>query len=226
MGGQHGCPVAAHFAVRWPSIVGQPFYVHLAPRSASTPDHLADHVRPPSPSIVAPRLGPPPSTMAGPVRPTLAVRGCHFLDHVHLHCAVRWPSKLRQPIGTPQAFWPSTSCVVGDQFRPRFGSPFGDHFAAWPSTLQPSLGDHMAHHPCIVPRLPFLLTQAGTKTECIGAPPARARPRCSHDLHPCIMRLGWRRVFTPASWTHVYVATQKKPPPQRGEGCCSDCPKP
>lgn len=118
------------------------------------------HVRPPSPSIVAPRLGPPPSTITVPVRPTLAVRGFHFLDPVQLHYAVRWPSKLRQPIGTPRAFWPSTSCVVGDQFRPHFGSP---------------LGDHMAHHPCIVPRIPFPLTQAGTKTDCIGGH-ASARP--------------------------------------------------
>lgn len=105
----------------WPARLGHHPRPAGCPRSAST----WLHVRPPSPSIVAPRLGPPPSTMAGPVRPTLAVRGFHFLDPVHLHYAVRWPSKLRQPIGTPRAFWPSASCVLGDQFRPRFGSPIG-----------------------------------------------------------------------------------------------------
>lgn len=97
--------VAAHCAVRWTSNVGRPsrptICAHLAPRSAPTSDHLAPHVRPPSPSTwaaticvhMAPRspstsvhlashVRPPlGSTIrvhpSPPGRPPFAVRGCH-----------------------------------------------------------------------------------------------------------------------------------------------------
>ena len=162
----------------WPTRLGHHPRPAGRPRSAST----WLHVRPPSPSIVAPRLGPPPSTMAGPVRPTLAVRGFHL------------PS-------------PSTSIArLGG--RPNFGSPLEPHWlsgrpphAYWATNSDhvsaPHCGRPLGAPPRHRPPIPFPLTQAGTKTECIGAPPARARPR-------------------------IWVAT-KNPHPVRGEGCMVGC---
>lgn len=81
----------------WPTRLGHHLRPAGRPRSASTWPHVSR----PTSSIVAPRLGPPPSTMVGPVRPTLAVRGFHL------------PS-------------PSTSIArLGG--RPNFGSPLEPH---------------------------------------------------------------------------------------------------
>ncbi len=187
-----GCPIArlggrpkwgVHSASTWPHVLRPPPTIwptrlghHLRPagrpRSAST----WLHVRPPSPSIVAPRLGPPPSTMAGPVRPTLAVRGFHF------------PA-------------PSTSCALGDQFRPRFGSPLGDHLAAWPSTLQGRLGRPHGASPLHRPPNTIPPDASGHKNRLY--PAFRARDVWTRDLHPRVSPLS----------AHVYGQQRKTPTP-------------
>lgn len=97
----HSAPTWLHVLrpppTTWPTRLGHHLRPAGRPRSASTWPHVSR----PTSSIVAPRLGPPPSTMVGPVRPTLAVRGFHL------------PS-------------PSTSIArLGG--RPNFGSPLEPH---------------------------------------------------------------------------------------------------
>lgn len=124
-----------HVAVRWPSIVGRPsrstIRDHLDPRQPSTWLH-APH---PPPANRAPMLGYhlPPRSASTPVH--LAVHyprlgATTISTSVHLHDAVRWPSKFRQPNGNPHPrFRPPPSCGWASNFRPRFGSQLGDHMS-------------------------------------------------------------------------------------------------
>lgn len=89
---------------------GSTLDVHPAPRSASTPVHLTVHY---------PRLG-----------------ATTIPASVHLHGAVRWPSKFRQPNGNPHPrFGSPPSCGWASNFRPRFGSQLGGHMS--PSRFAP-----------------------------------------------------------------------------------------
>ena len=108
---------------------GSTLGTHPAPRSASTSDQLGSHVRLPPPSTFC--IHPTHLTVHYPRLGATTIPAS-----VHLHDAVRWPSKIRQPNGNPYPrFRPPPSCGWASNFRPRFGSQLGGHIS--PSRFAP-----------------------------------------------------------------------------------------